>query len=102
MTLAKGKVLFYDGPFMEPWVENIADSTNPDIVRAPFIDSIPPSVLAQMKTEEPDFPDTYKILISGSHHSLPSIMYPISQTSSSSRPGMLPGTRRMQLHLRRG
>ena len=58
MTLAKGKVLFYDGPFMEPWAENIAGSANPDIVRAPFIDSIPPSVLAQMKTEYSDFPNT--------------------------------------------
>ncbi|MGA2161825.1 MAG: zinc ABC transporter substrate-binding protein [Methanoregula sp.] len=58
MTLAKGKVLFYDGPFMEPWVENIAGSANPDIVRAPFIDSIPPSALAQMKIEYPDFPNT--------------------------------------------
>jgi zinc transport system substrate-binding protein len=58
ITLAKGKVLFYDGPFMEPWVENLAESTNPDIVRAPFIDSIPPSVLAQMKSEYKNFPDT--------------------------------------------
>jgi zinc transport system substrate-binding protein len=58
MTLAKGKVLFYDGPFMEPWVENLAGSVNPDIVRAPFIDSIPPSVLAQMKNEYKNFPDT--------------------------------------------
>jgi len=58
MTLAKGNVLFYDGPFMEPWVENLAGSANPDIVRAPFIDSIPPEVLAQMKSADPDFPNT--------------------------------------------
>lgn len=58
MTLAKGKILFYDGPFMEPWVENLADSANPDIVKAPFIDSIPPDVLAQMKNADPAFPDT--------------------------------------------
>jgi zinc transport system substrate-binding protein len=57
MALAKGKILFYDGPFMEPWAEKLADSTNPDIIHAPFIDAIPASVLAQMKSEHADFPN---------------------------------------------
>jgi zinc transport system substrate-binding protein len=58
MTLAHGKILFYDGPFMEPWAENLAESANPQIVRAPFIDAIPPAMLAQMKSTNPKFPDT--------------------------------------------
>jgi zinc transport system substrate-binding protein len=58
MTLAQGKILFYDGPFMEPWAENLAQSANPQIVRAPFIEAIPPAVLAQMKSTNPNFPDT--------------------------------------------
>ncbi|MFZ1127208.1 metal ABC transporter solute-binding protein, Zn/Mn family [Methanoregula sp.] len=58
ITLAKGNILFYDGPFMEPWAENLAVSANPTIVRAPFIDSIPPTVLAQMRNTDPNFPDT--------------------------------------------
>jgi zinc transport system substrate-binding protein len=57
MMLAKGKVLFYEGPFMEPWVEKLAGSTNPDIIHAPFIDAIPASVIAQMKSEHADFPN---------------------------------------------
>jgi len=57
MALAKGKILFYDGPFMEPWAEKLAGSTNPDIIRAPFIDAIPPTVLAQMKSEHKNFPN---------------------------------------------
>ena len=58
ITLAKGNILFYDGPFMEPWAENLAASVNPVIIKAPFIDSIPPAVLAQMKSTDPAFPDT--------------------------------------------
>ncbi|MEN6396364.1 MAG: zinc ABC transporter substrate-binding protein [Methanoregula sp.] len=57
IQLQNAKILFYDGPFMEPWVEKLAGSTNPDIVRAPFIDSIPASALAELKSQNPDFPD---------------------------------------------
>jgi zinc transport system substrate-binding protein len=57
MALAEGKILFYDGPFMEPWAEKLAGSTNPEIIRAPFIDAIPPPVLAQMKHGDPEFPN---------------------------------------------
>jgi len=57
IRLQNAKILFYDGPFMEPWVEKLAGSTNPEIVRAPFIDSIPAPALAELKAQNPDFPD---------------------------------------------
>lgn len=57
MTLAHGKILFYDGPTMEPWAENLAAAANPEITRASFISAVPPEVLAQMKSSNPEFPD---------------------------------------------
>lgn len=57
MTLARGKILFYDGPAMEPWAENLADAANPEITRVSFISAVPPGVLAQMKSTNPAFPD---------------------------------------------
>jgi len=57
ITLARGKILFYDGPTMEPWAENLATAANPDITRVSFISAIPPTVLAQMNGTNPEFPD---------------------------------------------
>ncbi len=56
IKIQNAKILFYDGPFMEPWVEKIAGSTNPGIVRAPFSESIPNSTLAELKARYPDLP----------------------------------------------
>ena len=57
MTLARGKILFYDGPSMEPWAESLADAANPEITRVSFVSAVPPGVLAQMKSTNPEFPD---------------------------------------------
>ncbi|MFA5237966.1 MAG: zinc ABC transporter substrate-binding protein [Methanoregula sp.] len=57
LAIQNAKILFYDGSFMEPWADKLASATNPDIIRAPFIDSIPSSVLLQMKNEHTNFPD---------------------------------------------
>ncbi|MDD1701401.1 MAG: zinc ABC transporter substrate-binding protein [Methanoregula sp.] len=57
IAIQNAKILFYDGSFMEPWADRLATSSNPGIVRAAFIDSIPASVLAQMKAEHANFPD---------------------------------------------
>lgn len=58
MAIQNAKILFYDGSFMEPWADRLASSSNTGIVRAAFIDSIPSSVLAQMKAEHKNFPNT--------------------------------------------
>lgn len=58
IALQKAKILFYDGPGMEPWVEKLAVSTNPGIIRAPFSASVPDSARAELKEAYPDFPDT--------------------------------------------
>ena len=57
ITLARGKILFYDSPAMEPWAEQLAESANPNIVQVSFESTIPPSELARMKNTSPDFPD---------------------------------------------
>jgi zinc transport system substrate-binding protein len=57
IALQNAKILFYDGPFMEPWADRLAAAANPDVVRASFFDAVPPSVFAQMKADEPSFPD---------------------------------------------
>jgi len=58
MAIQNAKILFYDGSFMEPWADRLASSSNTGIVRAAFIDSIPSTVLAQMKAEHKNFPNT--------------------------------------------
>lgn len=57
IAIQNAKILFYDGPFMEPWADRLANATNPGIVRASFFDAIPDSVFTQLKAEDPDFPD---------------------------------------------
>ena len=57
LAIQNAKILFYDGPFMEPWADRLATATNPDIVRASFFDAIPSSVFTQLKTDDPSFPD---------------------------------------------
>jgi zinc transport system substrate-binding protein len=56
-ALQNAKILFYDGPFMEPWADRLATAANPGIVRASFFDAVPSSVFAQMKANNPSFPD---------------------------------------------
>jgi zinc transport system substrate-binding protein len=56
-AIQNAKILFYDGPFMEPWADRLATAANPGIVRASFFDAIPTSLFAQLKTDNPAFPD---------------------------------------------
>jgi len=42
---------------MEPWADRLAAAANPGIVRASFFDAVPSSVFAQMKADDPSFPD---------------------------------------------
>lgn len=57
LAIQNAKILFYDGPFMEPWADRLATAANPDIVRASFFDAIPASVFTKLKADNPDFPD---------------------------------------------
>jgi len=57
LAIQNAKILFYDGPFMEPWADRLATAANPDIVRASFYDAVPAPVFAQLKADDPDFPD---------------------------------------------
>jgi zinc transport system substrate-binding protein len=58
VALTNGKIFFYDGPFLEPWAANLADSANPNIKLATFADAIPATVYDQMKSQYADFPNT--------------------------------------------
>lgn len=57
IAIQNAKILFYDGPFMEPWADRLATAANPGIVRASFFDAVPSSAFAQMKANDPSFPD---------------------------------------------
>lgn len=57
ISLQKGSIFFYDGPFLEPWAASLATSANPSIKLASFADAVPPSVLAQMAQEYKNFPN---------------------------------------------
>jgi len=57
IAIQNAKILFYDGPFMEPWADRLATASNPDIVRASFFDAVPTPVFTQLKADVPDFPN---------------------------------------------
>lgn len=57
IAIQNAKVLFYDGPFMEPWADRLASAANPAIIRSSFFNAIPSQVFTQMKTDNPSFPD---------------------------------------------
>ncbi|MFA5347115.1 MAG: metal ABC transporter substrate-binding protein [Methanoregula sp.] len=57
VALKNGRIFFYAGPFLEPWAEDLAASSNPGIRRVTFADAIPEPVYDQMKSRYADFPN---------------------------------------------
>jgi zinc transport system substrate-binding protein len=57
VALKNGRIFFYAGPSLEPWAEDLAASSNPDIQRVTFADAIPEPVYDRMKSQYINFPD---------------------------------------------
>ena len=58
-ALHSAAILFYDGPFLEPWASSLADSAgNPGLKVVSFTDAVPASDFARMAAEYRDFPNT--------------------------------------------